>query len=1187
MPLNVPFEIGKASSFWGVLHLSNYDIIEAEMLVPGLIRKYVERFPKALRGAIIGLCAGVLALILGMFQFAVDLELYTVDLRYKNRPPIKTLPELGYIDFGDSSLQLFGQWPWTRLRHVVLVKTLNFYNARQAGYDVFFIERENTAFYPSVITKFFSTPSPSANNTDAFLRILDDSFRNYDEEFAEAMSKYGNIYLSYFTIRAKKDEGQDASSAVTTQTTETIQSEALTLLEKTFLPIPATIDPAGLFADIRIDPPLEEFISSAKGVGFAQPVLDSDSIVRNYTLLRRYNDNMTYSIIIRMLSDTLDFKPSEMEVAPGEYLTLKNALPYGSTNRQDIKIPIDAHCQMLLNWAGPFHNTYTHIPYDLISHYYAVIRAKQIASTYNGNSYTVLYNDIYLDLMEDNLVSEANAKGIASDIATALFVSKYLDKGVDKTEIYSRLQPYASGDTIEQVYSVVAAAFQIALLLEKGHTINDASFSAKFHNNAFAPQIDEALKNMKWFYAKGRIRDAYPYYFPGAATVAKQGRRKAFSPVDMENMIFMIGLTGTNTMDLNPTPYEPSAPMVSFHLNAINSILTGQFLDTAPASFNRAITLVLSVMVAAVGIMSGVIVSFALAATVAAAYTFSTYKLWSLKGYRIDLVLPLMGIALAYISVLVIQFVRVFLERRKVRSIFAKMVSPALLKVMEEKPGSFSLTGERKGAAVFFSALNGMNEAIGKVSPNELPGLLSIYLSPSSEIIMNYGGYIDKYEGHVIMADFGVPIEDELCATRCAFSAIEQRLDIEAFRFYAETAYGLSVSVAMGFNYGYVSAGNMGSEEKFQYTVMGDPVNVAARFMAANFIYNSDYALTGEDTAPVISDSVHLRLLDKLLLKGKANPTTIYECIGWRPEAYLRLHAEKPVPQHLKDLWIKSPTGKIFGYLQLWEKIYKKTSHPLAQMIQTFFAESIPIVEPLLINEWKKEAITIYTSIGALKNKLKATLGYDFSANNAGEPDSSANLPDLLSLRVDETKRVARMLEDTVVKKAIGGAAVEELASEAAALLNKCEIFLSRLRKEHTGNEHIIRCTDALAGIIPENEAAQEEQLNALIADGQSRYKARAADFYKQVSAKHGPWHEMMALAGAPTKDDLTASVHFGEALKLYWERRWDSATEEFKKVLQIIPHDSPAQSFIGRIKSYKESPPADSWQGEFVQTKK
>jgi hypothetical protein len=293
------------------------------------------------------------------------------------------------------------------------------------------------------------------------------------------------------------------------------------------------------------------------------------------------------------------------------------------------------------------------------------------------------------------------------------------------------------------------------------------------------------------------------------------------------------------------------------------------------------------------------------------------------------------------------------------------------------------------------------------------------------------------------------------------------------------------------------------------------------------------------------------------------------------------------VPQHLKDLWVKSPTGKIFGYLQLWENIYRKTSHPLAQTIQSFFAESIPIVEPLLINEWKKEAITIYTSIVALKDKLKATLGFDFSARHSGEPDSSASLSDLLSLRIDETKRVARMLEDTVVKKAIGGAAVEELASEATALLNKCEIFLSRLRKEHTGNEHILRCTDALTGFLPEKEAANEVQLNALIADGQSRYKARAADFYKQISAKHGPWHEMMALAGAPTKDELTACIHFGEALKLYWERRWDNAIEEFQKVLKIIPHDAPAQSFIGRIKSYKESPPAESWQGEFVQTKK
>ncbi|MEO5359239.1 MAG: CHASE2 domain-containing protein [Nitrospirota bacterium] len=1144
-----------------------------------IIRKYAgKKFTRPVQGIIIGLCTGAVALFLGMFQFAADLELYTVDMRYKMRPTVKTLPTLGYIDFNDSSIRLFGQWPWPRLRHAVLADTLNYYNARAAAFDVFFIERENTVFYPSVIKKYISSGSKNENQ---FLVALDDSFRNYDEEFAEAMTKYGNIYLSYYTIRQDDSAARKQSTQANLPNAATQPGlntgPAIDLLKKTsFLPIPKDLDKNTLFTDIRIDPPLEEFITAAKGTGYAQPDLDSDSIVRHYTLLRRYDNYLTTPVILKMLSNIMDFKLTEMEIAPGKYLILKNALTYGGETRSDVKIPIDSHYRMPLNWAGTFHGSYTHIPYDVLSYFYAVIRAKNIASKHKGSSYTQLHDDIYSDLMEDKFVTEINARTIADEIATALFVSKYIDGGMKPAEINRQLKPYVKDDIIERVYAVVTASVRFLKDLKGGSTPDT--------DNSFAPQIEEARKNMNWFYSKNRLSDAYPYYFPETPQLLRNGQPSAFSPVDMEGMIFMIGLTGTNTMDLNPTPYEPSAPMVSFHLNAINTILTGQFLYTIPAALSRAITLTLAVLIAVVGIMSGVTITFAVTATAAAAYTLLTYKLWTVKGYRMDLVLPLLGMTLSYVTVLVIQFIRMYLERKKVRSIFAKMVSPAVLKIMEENPESFSLTGVRKAAAVFFSALNGMNEAISKVSPDELPGLLSIYLSPNSEIIMHYGGYIDKYEGHVIMADFGVPIDDELCAARCAFSAIEQRLDLRAFKFYAEAVYRLPVSIAMGFNYGYVSAGNMGSEEKFQYTVMGDPVNVAARFMAANFIYNSDYAITGEDAVPAIAEFVHLRLLDKLLLKGKTKPLAIYECIGWRPEAYLKLHSGKPVPAHVKDLWTKCPAGKIFGYLRLWENIYINTSHPLAKTIWTFFTGCIPVVEPLLINEWKAEAIAVHSSITAFKKKLKETHGQYFTYFTGVNADTPAqDLNALLSMRHDEMTRVTQVLNDPALT--LNENLKEELASVSRPLINKCEVLISRLQRGRSGDDYISRCSEALSAFMP--NATEEQQLKALIADGQNRYRAMAEDFYSKLSGMTDQWHEMMSLAGAPRENDLTAAKYFEEALNLYWQRRWDEAIEGFQKVLQYVQDDAPARSFINRIELYKETPPSEQWQGEFVQTKK
>ncbi|MCG6537707.1 MAG: thiamine pyrophosphokinase, partial [Syntrophales bacterium LBB04] len=124
-------------------------------------------------------------------------------------------------------------------------------------------------------------------------------------------------------------------------------------------------------------------------------------------------------------------------IAPDEiYLVLKNALTYGAETRSDVKIPIDTHYRMPLNWAGTFHGSYTHIPYDVLSYFYAVIRAKNIASKYKGSGYTELHEDIYADLMEDKFVTEVNARTIADEITTAHFVSKYLDSGMKPAEIY-------------------------------------------------------------------------------------------------------------------------------------------------------------------------------------------------------------------------------------------------------------------------------------------------------------------------------------------------------------------------------------------------------------------------------------------------------------------------------------------------------------------------------------------------------------------------------------------------------------------------------------------------------------------------------------------------------------------------------------------------------------------------------
>ncbi|MCC6347569.1 MAG: CHASE2 domain-containing protein [Nitrospirales bacterium] len=1044
------------------------------------------------QGAAVGLLSGALALLAGHFSVGRNLELMTLDARYRLRPPLATLPELGFIDYDDSSLELFGEWPWPRYRQVALVRTLHRYDARSAGYDVFFVERENTLFHPDRLNALLSgggqgTPPPAVHGRSS-RRLLDEAFREYDREFADAVGDAGSFYLAYFT--ADPDEKSvERGQAGIREETEKIRKDlspekrkALQELEKTFLPVPAGAEGA-LYKTVALDPPLPELTRAARGVGFAQPGIDDDSVKRNYILFRSYRDRMLYSVTLRMLSDLMDFSLADMEVRPGEYVMLRNALEYRTGRRRDIRIPVDAHCQFLLNWAGPFQTTFLHVPFRLLSFYHAHAEAKEIARSYENpgmGDMDRIGSRIAQRLREEAMVSGEEAVSLSREIAAARVVSGLLERGAVEGEVSRRIREHPEHILLQRVLAVLSAARSMEKALrahpglrfeqyraEGGHLSGREEAGSGVAPDE--PHLREIFRNMSFFAAEGRLEEARPYYFPPPRKVLNNGKWTEFSPVDLKGKIFMIGLTGTNTIDLKPSPFEENCPLVAYHANALNTVLSGNFLHYPPAFSRYAPVLLLSLLTGTAGMALSMPVFLLVSLSLTGGYLFATYQAWVLKGYWLEWVAPSAGVVLTGTAVIVLQFTKAFRERKKVRNIFSTMVSPAVLKVMEENPDKFSLTGERKAATTFFSMINGIGNITRSVAPDELASLLSVYLTPTSEIITQYDGYIDKYEGHIIMADFGVPLDDADNPWKCAFSAIEQKLEIESFRYFVQARYGLDVGVSMGFNYGYVSAGNMGSERKFQYTVMGDPVNVAARFMASNSIYRSRYPLTGEDTVTVIRDYVEVRLLDRLLLKGKTKPTEIYTVLGWKPDAYREAMGKGPVPPFLYALWTKCPPEKILGYHHLWSMLSRKTGHPLAEEIRDFFSRSL---------------------------------------------EGAREMP-------------------------------------------------------------------AQAGKGKEGRGEQGER-------GLSRaYRESAAAFLSTLRGRREEYHEMMSLAGAPSRDELRAGSYYEEALALYWQRKWEPALEKLDQAERHAPGEGPSASLRERIGSYRASPPDEGWQGEFVQTKK
>jgi adenylate cyclase len=367
------------------------------------------------------------------------------------------------------------------------------------------------------------------------------------------------------------------------------------------------------------------------------------------------------------------------------------------------------------------------------------------------------------------------------------------------------------------------------------------------------------------------------------------GDKASLDPARFKNKIVLIGSDAPGLLDLRPHPLNKRGPGVELQAMVLDNLLSGQSLDVVPMGLGLWFALlILCLLIARFSFnFRGPAVLLPSALGMVAVITLSV---WAYQSHTtlIPTATPLLAV-LAALSLSAGENYRVAArQRNRVQNIFGQFLSPAVLSKLRLQGNELKTGGETKDLAVFFSDLAGFTSFSEKLSPEALVVILNTYLEEMAEVVVGrHDGYVDKYIGDAIMAIWGAPTphaNPALEAVQAAWHCQKRLAEIQPkLAELGLDAGEEGLVMRIGINYGPCVVGLMGSQRKLNYTVMGDTVNTASRLEGANKPYGTRIMLS-ESAAEACGDSILVRTLDFLKVKGKADATKVFELIGLKNE---------------------------------------------------------------------------------------------------------------------------------------------------------------------------------------------------------------------------------------------------------------------------------------------------------------
>lgn len=579
--------------------------------------------------------------------------------------------------------------------------------------------------------------------------------------------------------------------------------------------------------------------------GFSNLYIDRDGIVRRGYLVvspGREGENVP-SYALSILEEGLDdFSYSKSGNALE--ITWTDSSGAGQTRR----LPLDSHGRVLINWPRKeYLESFQHIPFHVLFE-----RMGLMAD---------LWYNISLLISEGLVTSESTG------------VEAYL---LHERAGSLRMRAFITGDSslLQESYRISSAAEE---LLE-----------------AFLYGQAEDLIIQSLAATEDPAADASPAVFPEDVSFLFEASRMLWTDIMeidsvlsdiLKDSLIVVSFSATSTTDLGANPFDSEYINAGYYAAVMNMILEDDSFGSAPRWINWVIAGVFTFGAAFLLRKKRAFLGIAVAAGAAVVFTALAWLVFRTADVYLDISLVLQALGFTSVVLILLEYIGTESEKSWIHNAFGHYISEEFINELVKDPEKLKLGGQEQEVTILFSDLKNFTGIAENLKPADLVSVLNAYLGAMSDIVLEYGGTIDKYEGDSIMAFFGAPINHTDHRARAVQAAIAMREQEKEVNHRLSSQYPIPYRLftRIGLNSGKAVVGNLGTERRMNYTAWGHEVNIASRLEGANKTLGTQIILS-ESARRDIPKNVVTRRLGRLVLVGAQGPVPAYEVLGYRGE---------------------------------------------------------------------------------------------------------------------------------------------------------------------------------------------------------------------------------------------------------------------------------------------------------------